>query len=108
MDIETIEEMEGDEAMKGITHYKGDMIIDSLKDNKTMKGKERITDHETIDSSKPMSMKGITHTKDNNTIDSSKPMSMQSITHTKDNNTIDSSKPTQTMTGNEQYQMMIH
>ena len=67
MDIETIEEMEGDE---------------------TMKGKERITDHETIDSSKPMSMK--------------------SITHTKDNNTIDSSKPTQTMTGNEQYQMMIH
>ena len=80
--------VEGDEAMKGITHYKGDMIIDSLKDNKTMKGKERITDHETIDSSKPMSM--------------------QSITHTKDNNTIDSSKPTQTMTGNEQYQMMIH
>ena len=67
MDIETIEEMEGDE---------------------TMKGKERITYHETIDSSKPMSMK--------------------SITHTKDNNTIDSSKPTQTMTGNEQYQMMIH
>ena len=88
MDIETIEEMEGDEAMKGITHYKGDKIIDSLKDNKTMKGKERIMDHETIDSSKPMSM--------------------QSITHTKDNNTIDSSKPTQTMTGNEQYQMMIH
>ena len=55
-----------------------------------------------------MSMQSITHTKDNNTIDSSKPMSMQSITHTKDNNTIDSSKPTQTMTGNEQYQMMIH
>ena len=53
MDIETIEEMEGDETMKGITHYKGDKIIDSLKDNKTMKGKERITDHETIDSSKP-------------------------------------------------------